>query len=241
MLAVTVPPSISASVVEIDNNLEIADGSWSVTATDTTDGHVQIFGNSRGRIDGTVGKSNEDLLLSAQTYVTVTGAIGSSQPIDDLTITSAAAQPVTLQQSVFLSGDLHVTKAGTFTIGSTATIDGDLIVDDATTVLFAGNVSVAGNLTITRASSVTFAGTLSVGGTLTIADVSGATRFAGDVSVAGAAITSTSNLQVQAGFTTTAGDVTFTANKINLVTATVSGATGATLVLQPRDAARAPR
>ena len=79
MLAVTVPPSISADFVEIDDNLVIADviadGSWDVTATD---GHVQVFGNSKGRIDGTAGQSNEDLLLSAQSYITVTGAIGSS-------------------------------------------------------------------------------------------------------------------------------------------------------------------
>jgi hypothetical protein len=239
LLAVTIPPSISASVVEIDDNLVIGDGSWSVTATDTTAGHVQIFGNSRGRIDGTAGQSNEDLLLSAQTSVTVTGAIGSSQTIDDLTLTSALAQPVTLQQSVSLSGDLRVTKAGTFNIGSTATIDGDLVIDAATTVLFAGNVTVGGNLTITQASSVTFAGTLTVGGTLTIADVSGATRFAGDVSVGSASVTSTANLQVQSGFTTTAGDVSFTANKVNLSTATLSGMPAATLAIRPRDASRA--
>ena len=78
MLAVTVPPSISADVIEIDNNMQVADGSWDVTATD---GHVQIFGNSKGRIDGTAGQSNEDLLLSAQSYITVTGAIGSSRSV----------------------------------------------------------------------------------------------------------------------------------------------------------------
>lgn len=73
MLAVTLPPSISTNVVELDDNLEVADvtddGPWSVTATT---GHVQIFGNSQGRIDGTAGQSDEDLLLSAQTFVTVT-------------------------------------------------------------------------------------------------------------------------------------------------------------------------
>ena len=236
MLAVTVPPSISADFVEIDNNLVIADGSWDVAATD---GHVQVFGNSKGRIDGTAGQSNEDLLLSAQSYITVTGAIGSSEKLDDLTITSATAQPVALQQSVALTGDLHVTKAGTFTIGSTTTIGGDLVIDAATTVLFAGNVTVTGNLTITQASSVTFAGTLSVGGALTIADVSGATRFTGDVSVGSASVTSTTNLQVQGGFVTTSGDVSFTTNKINLSTAMLSGSSGSTLVIQPRTVASA--
>ena len=235
MLAVTVPPSISADVIEIDNNMQVADGSWDVTATD---GHVQIFGNSKGRIDGTAGQSNEDLLLSAQSYITVTGAIGSSQRLDDLTLTSTTAQPVSLQQSVALTGDLHVTNAGTFTIASTTTIDGDLLIDAATTVLFAGNVTVSGNLTITQAASVMFAGTLTVGGTLTIADVTGATRFAGDVSVGGASITTTTNLQVQAGFSATSGNVSFTTNKINLSTAMLSGTTDSTLVIQPRDASR---
>ena len=61
MLAVTVPPSISADVIEIDNNLEVADGSWNVAATD---GHVQIFGTSEGRIDGTVGQSKPRSLLA---------------------------------------------------------------------------------------------------------------------------------------------------------------------------------
>ena len=239
MLAVTVPPSISADVVEIDNNLEIADGSWTVAATDTTDGHVQIFGNSMGRIDGTAGQKNEDLSLSAQTFVTVTGAIGGSQKLDDLTITSATAEPVALQQSVALTGDLHVTKAGTFTIGSTTTIGRNLVIDAATTVLFAGNVTVSGDLTITQASSVTFAGTLTVGGKLTISDVSGVTRFSGDVSVGAAAVTTTTNLQVQGGFVTTSGDVSFTTNKINLSTAMLSGTADSTLVIQPRNVASA--
>jgi hypothetical protein len=147
-------------------------------------------------------------------------------------------QSVVLQQSVTLSGDLHLTNASTFTVGSTAVIDGDLVIDAATTVLFSGDVIVGGNLTITQASSVTFAGTLMVGGTLTIGDVSGVTRFTGDVSVGAATVTSTTNIQVQSGFFASTGDVTFTSNRINFSTAMIGGTTDSTLTIQPRDSAR---
>ena len=125
LLAVTVPPDITGDTVEIDDNVIVANGSSSITATGgvASDGHVQIFGNSRGRIDGTAGQSDEDLTLHADTYITVTGGIGSTQRIDDFTLTSDTAQPVNLQQSVSLTGDLLVTKAGAFTVGSTVDID----------------------------------------------------------------------------------------------------------------------
>jgi hypothetical protein len=107
------------------------------------------------------------------------GAIGGVQRPDDLTLTSATAQPVNLQQAVSLTGDLRVTKAGSFTIGSTVVVDGDLVIDAATMVLFSGNVTVGGDLTITDATGVTFAGMLTVGGTLTIANSTGTSIIAG--------------------------------------------------------------
>ncbi|MFM8952519.1 MAG: beta strand repeat-containing protein, partial [Planctomycetaceae bacterium] len=250
LLAVTLGDPILSDTVEIDNNVIVQDGSRSITATggDSSDGHVQIFGNSRGRIDGTVGQSDEDLSILADTFITVTGAIGATQRIDDLTLTSETARPVSLQQAVSLTGDLLVTKAGTFTIGSTVDIDGNLTIDAATTVMFSGNVNVDGNLTITDASSVIFAGTLTVGGQLTISNVTGSTRFAGDVSVGAAAITSTNLVQVQAGFTSTGaagdGDVTFTTDQIGFATGTLAssaaseGSPSATLIVKPRTVGR---
>ena len=243
LLTVSVPPSITGGTVEIDDNVVVADGGWTIMATG---GYVQIFGNSRGRIDGTAGQLNEDLAIVANSSITVTGAIGGVQRPDDLTLTSATAQPVNLQQAVSLTGDLRVTKAGSFTIGSTVVVDGDLVIDAATMVLFSGNVTVGGDLTITDATGVTFAGMLTVGGTLTIANSTGTTRFAGDVSVGAASITSTTLVQIQADFITTGaaadGDVTFTTDQINFSMASLgadAAATDATLVVKPRTTSRA--
>ena len=193
LLTVSVPPSITTDTVEIDDNVVVSDPGGSITATGGagTSGHVQIFGNSKGRIDGTPGKSNEDLTIVADSFITVTGGIGGIQRLDDLTLTSVTAQPINLQQVVSLTGDLRVTKAGTFTVGSNVTVDGDLVIDEATMVTFSGNVTVGGALTITNATGVTFAGMLTVGGALTITNSTGTTRFAGDVLVGSAAVTST--------------------------------------------------
>ena len=248
LLTVSVPPSITTDTVEIDDNVVVSDPGGSITATggQNTSGHVQIFGNSKGRIDGTPGQSNEDLTITADSFITVTGGIGGIQRLDDLKLTSATAQPINLQQMVSLTGDLRVTKAGAFTVGSTVTIDGDLVIDQATMVTFAGNVTVGGDLTITSATGVTFAGMLTVGGTLTITNSTGTTRFMGDVSVGAAAITSTTLVQAMADFTTTGaagdGDVTFTTDQINFTTASLGAdlaATDATLVIQPRTTSRA--
>jgi len=248
LLAVTVPPSITTDTVEIDDNVVVSNDGGTITATGgpSTSGHVQIFGNSKGRIDGTPGQSDEDLTIVADNFITVTGGIGGIQRPDDLTLTSDKAQPINLQQVVSLTGDLRVTKAGSFTVGSTVTIDGDLVIDEAAMVTFSGNVTVGGDLTITNATGVTFAGTLTVGGALTITNSTGTTRFVGDVRVGSAAITSTTLVQVQADFTTTGaagdGDVTFTADQINFTTASLGAdpaATGATLVIQPRTTSRA--
>lgn len=248
LLTVSVPPSITTDTVEIDDNVVVSDPGGSITATGgpSTSGHVQIFGNSKGRIDGTSGQSNEDLVITADSFITVTGGIGGIQRIDDLTLTSVTAQPVNLQQMVSLTGDLRVTKAGAFTVGSTVTIDGDLVIDDATMVTFSGNVTVGGDLTITNATGVTFAGMLTVGGALTIVNSTGTTRFMGDVSVGSAAVTSTTLVQAMADFTTTGadgdGDVTFTTDQINFTTASLGAdpaATDATLVIKPRTTSRA--
>ena len=248
MLATTVPPDITSSTVELDDNVLVDAGAATIEATT---GYVQIFGNSRGRIDAVTAEGTAALTLKAAGAITVTGAIGSVTPFDSLTLWSSSGAPVNLQQAVTLDDDLVVTKAGSFSVGSTLVVGDDLTITDATTVLFAGNVTVDGDLTITNATSVTFAGTLTVGGVLTITNATGTTRFTGDVAVGGAAITSTTLVTVQAGFTSTGveavhdGDVSFTTNQINLTTATlgttsvVDAAPAATLVIQPRDAARA--
>jgi mucin-19 len=244
LLAVTVPPSITSTVVEIDDNVLVDTDGGTIEATSS---YVQIFGNSRGRIDRATGATNADLLLKAQSAITVTGAIGATAAFDTLTLESLSGQPVNLQQSVTLQEDLLVVKAGSFSIGSTVDIGGDLTITDATTVLFAGNVTVDGDLTITNATSITFTGTLTVGGTLTITNATGTTRFAGDVVVGGASITSTALVQVQAGFTADAGgsgadaDVTFTTDQITFTTASLQTATGtesATLTIRPRTVSR---
>jgi len=245
LLAVTVPPDITSDIVELDDNVLVA-GTGTIEATS---GPIQIFGNSRGRIDA-VTAGTGSLALKATGAITVTGAIGAQAAFDSLTLLSSSGQPVNLQQAVALDDDLTVTKAGAFTVGSTLTVGDDLTITDATSVLFAGNVSVAGDLTITNATSVTFAGTLTVGGLLTISNATGTTRFTGDVTVGGAAVTTTTLVQVLGGFTstgtgTTDGDVTFTARQVNFATATLAttaakaDASTATLVIRPRDAASA--
>jgi len=182
LLTVTVPPSVTTDTFEIDNNIVVSSPGGSITATGAgnTSGHVQIFGNSKGRIDGAPApsvQSSEDLAITAASFITVTGGIGSIQRLDDLTLTSVTAQPISLQQVVSLTNDLRVTKAGAFTVGSTVTVDRDLIIDQADMVTFSGNVTVGRNLTITNATGVTFAGSLTVGGTLTITNSTGTTRF----------------------------------------------------------------
>ena len=247
LLAVTVPPSIQSPFVEIDNNVLVDTGGGTIEGTSS---YVQIFGNSKGRIDRAVGATDADLVLKAQGSITVTGAIGAVLPFDSLTIQSVGGQSVNLQQSVTLEEDLTVVKAGAFTIGGAVDVGGNLTITDAATVLFTGNVTVDGDLTITNATSVatsvTFAGTLTVGGKLTITNAAGTTRFVGDVLVAGASVTSTALVQVLADFTSDAGesdadaDVTFTTNQINLTTATLQPAAGtdsATLTIRPRDTA----
>jgi hypothetical protein len=245
---VTVPPSITSSAVEIDDNVLVGTGGWTIEGTS---GYVQIFGNSRGRIDLATGATAADLAIKAQSSITVTGAIGAVAAFDSLTLESVGGQPVNLQQSVALEENLTVVKAGSFAIGGTVDVGGDLTISAATTVLFAGNVTVDGDLTITNATNVTFGGTLTVGGVLTIANATGTTRFAGDVVVGGASVTSTSRVQVQARFTSTGipgviphdGDVTFTTDQINFTTAileTTAGTGGeptATLVIRPRTTA----
>jgi hypothetical protein len=245
LLAVTVPPDISSNTVELDDNVLVG-----VTGSiEATSGSIQIFGNSSGRIDAVTAGSGS-LSLKATGAITVTGAIGAQAAFDSLTLWSSSGQPVNLQQAVTLDEDLTVTKAGTFTVGSTLTVGDDLTITDASTVLFAGNVNVAGDLTITNATSVTFAGTLTVGGLLTITNATGTTRFTGDVTVGGAAVTTTTLVQVLGGFTSTGtatddGDVTFTAKQVNFATATIAttaaqdDASTATLVIRPRDAASA--
>jgi hypothetical protein len=252
LLAVTLPPSISSDTIEIDDNVVVGDvaaggPAWAIAATGSGGpGYVQIFGNSRGRIDGAPGAANDDLSISAQTTVTVTGAIGATQRIDDLTIASETKQAVNLQQAVSLTGSLVVTQAGSVTVGGNVDVDDNLTITEASTVSFAGDVAVDGDLVITKATTVTFAGTLTVGGRLRIENASGAVRFLGEVTVGAAEVTSRDRVFVQGGFTSTgaagSGDVTFTTDQVGFnsaVIATSAAVPTATLTIQPFTADRA--
>lgn len=242
LLAVTVPPDITSDVVEIDDNVLVADDAATIEATA---GHVLIFGNSRGRIDAVTRTGSAGLTLKATSAITVTGAVGSAAPFDSLTLWSTTGQAVNLQQAVTVDDDLGITNAGSVTFGSTLivgdAIGDDLTIDNAAHVHFAGNVTVAGDLVIAKATTVTFAGTLTVGGTLRIEDASGAVRFLGAVSVGAAEVTSRDRVVVQGDFTSTGtaghGDLTFTADAIGFNTAVISTAAAvptATLTIRPR-------
>ena len=242
LLAVTVPPNIVSDVVEIDDNVLVDAGAATIEATA---GYVQIFGNSRGRIDAVDRAAAAALTLQATSAITVTGAIGSITPFDGLTLTTQASQPVSLQQAVTVDDDLLVARAGSVTFGGTVTVGDDLTITQAANVLFSGNVTVGGDLTITSAAAVTFSGTLTVGGALRIIDATGAVRFLGDVSVAGADVTSRDRVIAQAGFGSTGaggttGDVSFTTDQVGFnaaiisTSAATSGAAAATLTIKPR-------
>ncbi len=167
-------PSISATYVEIDDNVVIHED---VDATITaTTGHVSIFGTGKGKIDGVAASLTEDLTITDVGDVVVTGAIGSSYPIHDLTINSTGGGSITLQQSVSIEGDLHIVKGGAITLGGNVTIGGNLIIDDGATVTFNGTLNVTGNVTMSKATTVSFAQNVNVAGNFHIGDINDASK-----------------------------------------------------------------
>ena len=125
LLAVTVPPDITSTLVSIDDDVLVdADVAGKAATIEATAGYVQIFGNSRGRIDAVSRPDSSSLVLKATSSITVTGAIGSVTPFDSLTLSCSSAQAVSLAQAVTLDDDLTVTKAGAVTFGG-AVVVGD--------------------------------------------------------------------------------------------------------------------
>ena len=236
--------TVSGTSVSIDDNVIVHSG-VSASATATTDG-ITIFGTGKGMIDGDPtgddATDNEDLILAAQTSVTVTGSIGSRWALDDLTVTSATRGAIDLQQSVTLTGDLGIT-GGAVTIGGIVDIDGDLVIDASSMVMFSADVAVGGNLTITGATGVTFAGLLNVTGTLTIVTTSGSTRFQGLVTSGGdVSVTSPTSIELAVGIDAS-DDVTFTSDAVDFSggAASVAGGSTKTLTVQPFTASRSIR
>jgi hypothetical protein len=232
-------PTVSGTAISIDDNVIVhADVAATITATA---GAIQIFGSGKGMIDGD-GGSNEDLVLAAQTAVSVTGAIGSRDPLDDLTITSVTRAAIALDQSVAVTGDLAIT-AGSVGIGGAVVVGGDLVIDAAGAVAFSGDVSVTGDLRIIGATGVTFAGLVNVTGDLIIVSSAGSVRFQELATVGGEMrVTAPTLVEVQIGLIASA-DVVLTGDAIDFKggIATVLGGAGHSLTLQPFNTARPMR
>lgn len=237
-------PTVTGASISIDDNVIVHAGvAGVVTAAD--DGII-VFGTGKGMIDGDpagddVG-DDEDLLLAAETTITVTGPIGSRWQLDDLAVTSRGDAAIALQQSVALTGDLLI-DGGAVTIGGAVDVGGDLIVDSTAAVLVSGDVTIAGDLWIKRASDVTFAGRLTVLGTFRIDAVPGTVRFGDLVDARSAVAVSAGTLVETRGGFKAGGDATFTANDVsfNGGQATVIGPATATLTIKPSAPDRAIR
>ena len=201
-------PFISGTFVEIDDNLVVGDAvDAAITATA---GHVSIFGAGKGKIDGVFGSTSENLTLTDVGDVTVAGAIGSVEPINNLTINSTGRGTVNLQRSVALDGDLHIVRGGNLNFAGDLSIGGNLIIDEGASVDFAGNVSVGGSLTVRDAAAVSFARDVTTGLDLTLGlgTAVGQVRFAtgGRLSVGGT-LTANSAGEVAFGTVQTLGPI----------------------------------
>jgi hypothetical protein len=229
-------PTVSGTSISIDDNVIVhTDVAAAITAT--TDG-IDIFGSAKGMIDGD-GGTNEDLVLAAETSVSVTGAIGSRDKLDDLTINSLTRAAISLEQSVTVAGNLGI-SGGDVTVGGVVDVGGNLVVDASGMVMFAADVTIVGDLTIIGATGVTFAGLLNVTGTVTIVTSSGAVRFQGMATTGGAvSVTSPLSIELSVGFDA-AADVTFTSDSVDFKggAASVVGVAGSTLTVQPFTASR---
>jgi hypothetical protein len=237
-------PTVTGSSISIEDNVIVHMGvTGTVTATDNA---ITIRGSGMGMIDGAptgtdVG-DDEDLTLSAQTTVTVAGAVGSRWKLDDLTVTSRGDAAIALQQSVSLTGALAI-DGGAVTIGGVVNVGDDLVVDSTAAVLFSEDVTVAGDLWIKNASDVTFAGRLTVLGTVRIDAVPGTVRFNALVDARSTvAIAAGTLLDVANGFMA-GGDATFAADEVNFKggQATVIGPATGTLTIKPSAAGQAIR
>ena len=237
-------PTISGASISIDDNVIVHEGV--AAAATASAGGITIFGTGKGMIDGDPAgddlADDEDLLLAAETTVTVTGPIGSRWKLDDLAVTSAADAAIVLQQSASLTGDLAI-AGGAVTIGGAVDVGGGIVVDSTSTVLFSGDVTVAGDLWIKRAADVTFAGRLTVLGTFRIESVTGTVRFGGLVDARQTVAVSAGTLvEVLDGFQA-GGDAAFTADEVNFKggPATVIGPAAGLLTIRPAAAGRGIR
>ncbi|HEX8913476.1 MAG TPA: DUF4347 domain-containing protein, partial [Humisphaera sp.] len=168
-------PNVTGTFVEVDDNIIVHDGTNALITA--TSGYVTIFGVGKGKIDGEAGSTSENLTINDVGDVTVTGAIGSTYPIHDLTINSSGGGNVALQQAVTIEGDLHIVKGGNITFGGALVVGGNLIIDEGASVNFAGTVTVGGNLTIAKATTVAFAGNVAVTGNLLLGNAADPTKL----------------------------------------------------------------
>ncbi|MGC3990064.1 MAG: hypothetical protein QM796_10375 [Chthoniobacteraceae bacterium] len=161
-------PTVEGTFVEIDDNV-VVHNNVNAVITGTTD-YVSVFGAGKGKIDGVAGSLTENLTIQDVGNILVTGAIGSVNPIHDLTLNSSNAGTINLQQSVTIEGDLHIVKGGDVNFGGDVNIGGKLIIDEGANVSFGGTLTIGSDLTITKGGVVTFARNVSVGGKVTIGD-----------------------------------------------------------------------
>jgi hypothetical protein len=163
-------PVVTGTFVEVDDNIVIHDNVNAQIIATT--GHVTVFGVGKGKIDGVAGSQTENLTITDVGNVTVTGAIGSTHPIHDLTINSSGPGDIALQQSVTIDGDLHIIKGRNITFGGNVSVSGNIIIDEGASVSFNGTVTVGGNLTISKATTVSFAQNVSVSGNVLMGNAS---------------------------------------------------------------------
>ncbi|MEM8874157.1 MAG: DUF4347 domain-containing protein [Planctomycetota bacterium] len=159
-------PIVSGTFIEVDDNIVVHDDVDAILRA--TAGHVSVFGAGKGKIDGVAGSLTENLLIEDVSDITVTGAIGSSYPIHNLTLNSSGRGNVSLERSVELEGTLTITEAGDVTFGGDVTIDGDLIITDADNVDFLGSLTVTGDIVVATAGRLSFAQDVEVQGNVDI-------------------------------------------------------------------------
>jgi len=94
----TASPAITATTVAINNNV-IVDNATNGVITATA-GQVNITGSGVGAIDAAPGATTANLTIDAVTDILVGGAIGSTSPLDNLTLTSSTPGNITLQGNV---------------------------------------------------------------------------------------------------------------------------------------------
>ncbi len=160
------------------------------TALDTTGGGADPAeaALTLGTIDG----ASDLTLLAGSGAVALNGAVGSSTPVGNVTITTIGA--INDSSTINSNGAVTFTNGGLLTMASGANISAASVAQNG-----AGAVSTAGNIT-TTGGSVSVASALTLTGPVTITSAGGAVNFNSAINGA-----SGTNLTITAG----AGNVTF--------------------------------